>query len=121
MVPPRPVADAAEVARLLIFWTRPAHLTRQEAETWATAEVRRLLAVTGGGPARLERLQDAAASCPRPCDWLLELTLADGEDAHRRLDSAPWRDWLGDLRLLGMRPATVLIDECDGVDVEVRS
>ena len=48
---------------------------------------------------------------PRPWDWMLELHLQEGVDAHACVNAPGCVEWLGDLRLLGMRPAVVLVED----------
>jgi hypothetical protein len=98
------------VARLLVFWTRPAHLSVEEAETWIRAELSVLAAIDVIGRAELSRLESASVRLPRPCDWMLELHLVPGADRDACLAARPFREWLADLRLLGMHPSAVLAD-----------
>ena len=96
--------------RLLVFWSRPRHLTSEEAERWAGAELDALLAATAVERARLTRLASASARHSQPCDWMLELELRAGTDVAACVDSSIWKDWFGDLRLLGMRPVAMVSD-----------
>jgi hypothetical protein len=57
----------AHVPRVLVLWRRPHHLSAEEAERWALAEVRALLADRGVRTADLTRL--ASASRRHRCDW----------------------------------------------------
>jgi hypothetical protein len=106
MVVARSGAQACRVPRLLVLWTRPHHLTAEEAGRWAHAEVRRLLLVEGVSSARLTRLESASPRLAREWDWLLELEIA--APVADSVDHGPCAEWLADLRLLGMRPAVVL-------------
>jgi hypothetical protein len=93
---------------LLIFWTRPQHLNREEVERWARAEVGRLLEIDGVRSAQLTRLASASLRHGADQDWLLEVHLAPDADALECVEHELWRSWLGDLRLLGLRPQVVL-------------
>jgi hypothetical protein len=97
------------VARLMVIWTRPSHLTAEEAERWARDEVRALLAADTVRRAELTRLESASARHGCDWDWLLELEI--DLPARDVVDRGPCAEWLGDLRLLGMRPAVLLAAE----------
>jgi hypothetical protein len=99
------------VARLVILWTRPYHLTAEEATTWAQQEVGRLLAVDSVGHAELTRLRSVSLRHPRDFDWMLEIRVPSGATAHECVNAAAFAEWLSDLRLLGMRPSVLLADD----------
>jgi hypothetical protein len=83
------------VARLIVLWSRPYHVTPEQAERWASEQVK-ALRVPG---AALMRLADGC-----DWDWMLELETA--------LPAGDWLDdWLGDLRLLGCRPTVLYAAE----------
>jgi hypothetical protein len=92
----------------LVCWTRPYHLSEAEAHAWASAELTRLLAASGHGPARLSTLRGASPRYHGPWEWLLELDLTAEHGAVPDIESAAWREWLGDLRLLGVRPVAMV-------------
>ena len=102
--------DAGPVPRLLVFWSHPQHLTSEEAERWASTELHSLIASSMIEQARLTRLASASTRHSQPCDWMLELEFPAGTDAAACIDSPHWKDWLGDLRLLGMRPVAMVAD-----------
>jgi hypothetical protein len=114
MVTVRSTAHDGGVPRLIVLWARPRHRTAEEAERWARAEVRALLAVDAVRSASLTQLESASARHGSDWDWLLELDIA--LPARDCVDRGPCAEWLGDLRLLGMRPAVMLAG--DGVAVE---
>jgi hypothetical protein len=99
------------MARLVLVWSRPYHLSDEEAERWVRAEASRLLALDAVERAELTPLCAASKRHAKPWDWMLELHLVEGADAHACAEAAALRDWLGDLRLLGMRPDIVLAGE----------
>jgi hypothetical protein len=101
--------DDGTVARLLVVWTRPHHLSEAEAEAWASAEVARLASSDGIAAARLSRLRGASARSSKPWDWLLELEVAPAA-VGGCVESRALREWLADLRLLGMDPAAMVVD-----------
>jgi hypothetical protein len=96
-----------QVRRLLIFWTRPFHLSADEAETWARDELRTLAALETVERAELSRLASVSERHPRMCDWMLDIELTGPTLG---LDAPALEDWMRDLRLLGMRPSMVLVD-----------
>ena len=106
------------MARLLVLWTRPHHLSEGEAEAWACASLRQLLALDGVARGRLTRLASTPGRHLRPWDWLLELELPADGDLEACVASAGWREWLGDLRLLGMQPAAMVADGGHELDRE---
>ena len=85
--------------RLLILWTSPTHLSEDEAGAW----VREQLGGVLGEQAVLSRLERAGGRWCAPFDWLLEVAVPDGAAA-----AADYAELLGDLRLLGMRPAAMV-------------
>jgi hypothetical protein len=92
--------------RLLVLWSRPRHVTGEEAERWARAEIRGLLLADDVQSAQLTRLESATARHGADWSWLLELDVADPvtEFVKRR----PCAEWLGDMRLLGMQPRVMV-------------
>ena len=100
-------AQAGWVPRLVILWTRPDHLTREEADAWVRLEVAGL----GIPDARFAEVEPAAWEHPASWHWMLELELEDRRDGARRLRRGPVADWLRDLRLLGMRPTVMLVGD----------
>jgi hypothetical protein len=102
--------EAGPVPRVLVFWSRPHHLTVEEAERWAGAELEALLATSAIEHVRLARLASASARHAHACDWMLELELRAGTDVAACVESSGWKEWLGDLRLLGMRPVAMVTD-----------
>jgi len=98
------------VARVLIFWTQPHHLSTEEADAWARDELRKVAGLAAVERAELTQLQTASERLGRPHDWMLELHLAPGVEPSECVDAQPCAEWIGDLRLLGMRPVVVAVD-----------
>ena len=98
------------VARLLIFWTHPQHLSVAEADAWARAELRKVTGLAVVERAELIRLRTASEQLGCPHDWMLELHLADGVAPADCANARVCAEWLADLRLLGMRPTVVAVD-----------
>jgi hypothetical protein len=103
------------MARVLVLWTRPYHLSAEEAERWAQAEAARLLEHRGVERADLTRLTSASEHHPGGWDWLLELHLADDADHGACADDDPCAEWLADLRVLGTHPAVLLAERPIGL------
>jgi hypothetical protein len=70
--------DAGEVPRLLVFWSRPHHISRGEVDAWLHSEIGRLLRLDAVERADISRLERASDRHDLPCDWILELHLARG-------------------------------------------
>jgi hypothetical protein len=102
--------DDDEVPRAVVLWTRPQHLSPSAADGWVRQELGRLRAVTGLQEVQLSRLDPAAAGEASAWDWMLELHPKPGAGTALCLESAAWREWARDLRLLGMRPTVVVAD-----------
>jgi hypothetical protein len=98
------------VARVLIFWTHPQHLSVAEADEWARGELRLVADLAAVERAELTAVRTASERLSRRHDWLLELHLAPGAQPADCVDAQACADWLGDLRLLGMRPVVVAVD-----------
>jgi hypothetical protein len=97
----------------VILWTRPAHLSRVEADAWARAEVPALAAAAGLDGTRITEVRPAADEHPAAWHWMLELEVSDEAEADRCLRRGPLADWVRDLRLLGMAPTVLLVGEPD--------
>ena len=101
------------VARLLVLWTRPAHLTRAQADAWARSEMLALDDLPGVDGSRIAEVRSAALEHPAEWHWMLELDVTDDAAARRSLERGPLADWVRDLRLLGMRPIVLLVGAPD--------
>ncbi len=87
---------------------------RRRRTRWLRSELGGLRALPGVESIVLSRVQDAPRHA-RPWAWLCELQLADGADAQACVEHPVCRDWLLDLRLLGMRPALAVLDSGERV------
>ena len=102
-------AHASHVPRLLIVWSRPHHLTAEEDSRWVRDEVGALLGDARARSGELTRLQSAS---PRHgCDWHWLLDLDVAPPASEFVDEGVCAEWLGDLRLLGMRPQVMVVGD----------
>jgi hypothetical protein len=66
------------------------------------------LEVDGIRSAELTRLGSASAGYSADHQWLLDIQLAPGSDPRECVEHEVWRTWLGELRLLRLRPRVVL-------------
>jgi hypothetical protein len=98
------------MARLLVAWRRPHHLSDEEARAWVRAESGRLLELPAVARLELTELDRASDAQSLPCDWLLDVHLAAGPDSARCVEEPLFADWLRDLHLLGMRPVVLLAE-----------
>jgi hypothetical protein len=101
-----PASHDGTVPRLLVLWSRPRHVTSEEAERWARAEIGALLRSDDVRSAELTRLESASARHGADWSWLLELEVAG--PVPRFVTDGPCADWLGDMRLLGMQPRVMV-------------
>jgi hypothetical protein len=102
------------VPRLLVLWGRPSHLTTEETERWVRTEVRALRAGQAVRSVQLTRLESASPQHGRDYDWLLELDVSG--PVRDCVERGPCAAWLGDLRLLGMKPAVVVAADAVTLD-----
>lgn len=102
-------ADHDGVPRVLILWSRPHHLSGEEAEGWARAELSRVVAADAVRSAELRRLTPASPRYGGDRRWLLELEVSG--PVRECIEDGPCAEWLGDLRLMGMSAEVVVADE----------
>ena len=95
--------------RLVVLWTRPHHLTREEADAWVRSGVAGFDTAPGVTGARVAEVHAADFEHPAMWHWMLELEVTDDATAARTMRSGALADWLRDLRLLGMRPTVLLV------------
>ena len=95
-------------ARVLMMWNDPMHISGDEAASWLGGQSSRLLVLEAISQIELTQPERASERHSRAYDWLLEVHLKAGSDPARFIDDPLLSDWLGDLRLLGMRPVVLL-------------
>lgn len=98
------------VARLLILFTMPAPLSKEQADAWLHEAVAGLSAHADVERAELSRLGSGSRRHPRKWERMLELELADGADADRWADTGLCCDWLAELRSLRLQPVVLLAE-----------
>jgi hypothetical protein len=101
--------------RLIVMWIDPLHLSAAEAEAWVCEETRRLLELNDVEALELARLAPASERHALPWNWLLDVRLASGSVC---VDEPLFVEWLGDLRLLGMRPVVVRVGDTPALERE---
>ena len=116
MVRGQPAPHDGAVPRLLVLWSRPRHVSSEEAERWARAEILALLRADDVQSAQLTRVASASARHGAEWSWLLELDVAG--PVTQFVQRRPCAEWLGDMRLLGMQPRVMVAAE--SVDLDPR-
>jgi hypothetical protein len=116
MVRGEPAPHDGVVPRLLVLWSRPRHVTSEEAERWARAEIRALLRADDVHSAQLTRMASPSARHGADWSWLLELEVAG--PVPQFVKRRPCADWLGDMRLLGMQPRVMM--DAESLDLDPR-
>ena len=96
--------------RLIVMWIDPTHLSAAEVESWVRAETRRLLEAEGVDALELARLVPASDAHALPWDWMLDVR---GSGC---VEAPAFTEWLGDLRLLGMRPVVVRVADAGALE-----
>jgi hypothetical protein len=100
--------------RVVVLVQRPYHLSSGEARDWLRRELD-ALDVEELERAELTPLTSVSLRWTGSWDWLVELHCSSADHARRLLDGDAFSALLGDLRLLGMRPAvTVAVEEPQG-------
>jgi hypothetical protein len=102
---------SAEVGRLTVLWIDPMHLSPGEAEAWIRKEIARLLELDEVEHLELVRVERASDAHAQPWDWLLDVHLLPGVGGAACVDRPLFAEWLGDLRLLGMRPVVLFVGD----------
>jgi hypothetical protein len=109
-----PVHQPQDVVRVLVAVQRPHHVSFSEMETWLVAQLRTL---DGAEPMRLIRVSAGPESWGAGYAWVIELRCTDRDQAGDRLREREWSGLLGDLRLLGMRPAVTVLADADAIEI----
>ena len=96
--------------RVLVLWVRCYVISAEEDARWAGEESAKLRECDGVLGLALHRVESAAVRHVRQWDWCLELTVADGA-ANAVVRQQVCAEFLADLRLLGTRPAVLVLPE----------
>ena len=103
------------MGRLIVMWIDPMHLSAKASEAWVRTESRRLLELDDVEGLELARLARASEAHGQPWDWFLEVRLLPSTAHPGCVDSPLFTEWLGDLRLLGMRPVVVRVSDTTAI------
>lgn len=101
----------------MVLCARPLHLAREEADRWLCRQLTEVLAEDEVAGIRLTSLSSASMAWARPCDYLIEIDLRPGAEPGALVRGAVCAGVFGDLRLLGMRPAVLVVDDRRAVAV----
>jgi hypothetical protein len=95
--------------RILVLWNACRALSSDEDARWVREEVEKLVACLGVRRVTLHKVASAAIRYPRHWDWCLEVDIDATPNAVIR---APvYSEFLADLRLLGTKPAVLVLPE----------
>jgi len=97
--------------RILVLWSAVRGVAPGEDVGWARGQAQRVAACPGVAAMALHPVSTAAVRHPQPCSWCLELKLAPGHPARDVVRAEPFAEFLGDMRLMGMRPSVLAIEE----------
>jgi hypothetical protein len=98
------------VARLMILWCRPHHLSADEAGDWARDQVARFVRRDTVRHAELTAVRASSARHPGECEWMLDLQPAPGRHADDFVDDPAAADWLGHLQQLRRQLRLIVVD-----------
>ena len=96
--------------RVLVLWIRCYVIAAEEDARWAEEESAKLRACDDVLDLTLHRVESATVRHVRQWDWCLELRVADG-GANAAMRHPVCAEFLADLRLLGTRPAVLVLPE----------
>ena len=102
-------APSIPAMRILVLWNACRGISSDEDARWGREEVEKLEAGPGVRTLTLHEVRSAALRYPHHWDWCLELAVDETPNAVVR---APvYREFLADLRLLGTKPAVLVLPE----------
>jgi hypothetical protein len=96
--------------RILVLWNAGRGVAPGEDESWARSQTDLLRSCRGVAAMALHPVLSAAVLHPQPCSWCLELRLSPDAAPNEVVRDRPFAEFLGDLRLLGMRPRVLAIE-----------
>jgi hypothetical protein len=104
--------------RILGLWSAARGVSPGEDASWARVQAQRVGACPEVAALALHSVTSAAVPHPQPCGWCLELRLAQGHEPSEVLASGAFAEFLGDMvaeflgdmRLLGMRRQVLAVD-----------
>jgi hypothetical protein len=95
--------------RILVLWSACRAISSDEDARWVREEVEKLGACLGVSAVTLHEVGSAAIRYPRHWDWCLEVAVDETPNAVVRAPA--YREFLADLRLLGTKPAVLVLPE----------
>ena len=99
------------MTRLIVLVGAPPHLRAEEAEGWLHKEAAALGRADGVRRAVISPLASPSLRWSSQWGWLIELDCDNPGGVERATCDQAWKDLLGDLRLLGMRPAVAVVGQ----------
>jgi hypothetical protein len=97
--------------RVLVLWSACRGVEAGQDASWAEAQLAKLAGGDGIAAIALHAVGEASTQHTPPGSWCLELRLAEGYSPRQLIRARPWREFLGDLRLLGMQPRVMTIEK----------
>ena len=97
--------------RILVLWNAGRGVAPGEDADWARSQAQRVAACHGIAAMVLHPVLSAAVLHPEPCSWCLELRLEPGREPSEVVRAAPFAEFLGDMRLMGMRPRLLALEQ----------
>ncbi len=94
-----------------MLWNAGRGIAPGEDESWARSQTDMLRSCRGVAAMALHPVLSAAVLHPQPCSWCLELRLAPGHEPSEVVRAAPFAEFIGDMRLMGMRPRVLAIEQ----------
>ena len=94
-----------------MLWNAGRGIAPGEDESWARSQTDTLRSCRGVAAMALHPVRSAAVLHPEPCSWCLELRLEPEVAPNEVMRDRPVAEFLGDLRLLGMRPRVLAIED----------
>ena len=96
----------------MIFVERPRHISAGDAEAWLEWELEPLRG-DGIDRIRLRRLRSGSLRFAQSWAFMVEVDCRDVTAARAAVQDGPGLALLADMRLLGMRPSMVLVEDSD--------
>ena len=96
--------------RVLVLWIACRVISAEDDARWVAEETDKLGRCDGVLDVALHRVETAAVRHVRQWDWCLELRVADGA-SNAVVRHPVCAEFLADLRLLGTRPAVLVLPE----------
>ena len=95
--------------RILVLWNACRGISSDEDARWVREEVEKLEAGPGVRTLTLHEVRSAALRYPHHWDWCLEVGVGEPPGAVVRAPEC--KEFLADLRLLGTKPAVLVLPE----------